>query len=71
MITIAVEKMVFMYGWRPSWPLINTLKQRQDSRRFPDDIFKHILLNENGCILMKISLKFVPQGPINNISALA
>ena len=30
-------------------------------------IFQHIFLNENGCILIKISLKFVPQGPINNI----
>ena len=32
--------------------------------------FKCIFLNENVCILIKISLKFVPKGPINNIPAL-
>ena len=37
---------------------------------FPDDIFKCFFLNENLSILIKISLKFVPQGPINNIPAL-
>ena len=37
---------------------------------FPDDIFKCILLNENVWISIKISLKFVPKGPINNIQAL-
>ena len=33
-------------------------------------IFKYIFLNENVRILIKISLKFIPQGPINNIPAL-
>ena len=37
---------------------------------FADDIFKRIFLNENGWISNNISLKFVPEGPINNISAL-
>ena len=37
---------------------------------FPDDIFKYIFLNENVWILIKISLMFVPTGPINNIPAL-
>ena len=37
---------------------------------FADDIFKHIFLNENARISIKISLKFVPKGPINNIPAL-
>ena len=46
----------------------NTL--RQDGRHFPDDIFKCIFLNENVWISIRISLKFVPKGPINNISAL-
>ena len=31
-----------------------------------DDIFKCIFLNENDRILIQISLKFVPNGPINN-----
>ena len=49
---------------------INTLRPRQNGRRFADDTFKRIFLNENVRILIKISLKFVPKGPINNIPAL-
>ena len=37
---------------------------------FADVIFKCIFLNENVWILIEISLKFVPKGPINNIPAL-
>ena len=37
---------------------------------FPDDILKWIVWNENVMILIKISLKFVPRGPINNIPSL-
>ena len=48
----------------------NTLKPRQNGRHFPDDIFKCIFLNEDAWISIKISLKFVPKGPINNILAL-
>ena len=51
----------------PSGAWLNTLKPRQDGRHFPDDIFKCIFLNENVWISMKIPLKFVPKGPINNI----
>ena len=50
--------------------LFNTLKPRQNGRHFADDIFKRIFLNENVCIPIKISLKFVPKGPVNNIPAL-
>ena len=35
-----------------------------------DDIFKWIFLNENGRILIQISLKFVPKHPIHNKPAL-
>ena len=49
---------------------LNTLRPRQNERHFADDIFKWIFLNENVWIPIKISLKFVPQGPINNIPAL-
>ena len=49
---------------------LNTLRPRQNGRHFPDDTFKHIFLNKNVRILIKISLKFVPKGPINKISAL-
>ena len=48
----------------------NTLRLRQDGHHFPDDIFKWIFLNENVWILIKISLKFVPWGQINNNPAL-
>ena len=49
---------------------INTLRPRQNGRHFADDTFKRIFMNENVRILIKISLKFVPKGPINNIHAL-
>ena len=42
---------------------------QQNGRYFPDDIFKCIFLNENVWIPVKISLKYVPKGPINNIPA--
>ena len=50
--------------------VLNTLRPRQNGRHFADDIFKCIFLNENVSIAIKISLKFVPNGPINNIPAL-
>ena len=37
---------------------------------FADDIFSCIFVNEKNCILIKISLKFVPKGPIDNNPAL-
>ena len=42
----------------------------QDGRHFPDDNLKWIFFYENLYILIKISLKFVPRGPFNNIPAL-
>ena len=50
--------------------VFNILRLRQNGWHFPDDIFKLIFLNENVWILIKILLKFVPKGPINNIPAL-
>ena len=50
--------------------MLNTLRPRQNGRHFADDIFKCIFLNEDVWISIKISLKFVPKGPINNIPAL-
>ena len=50
--------------------IINTLGPRQIGRHFPDDLFKWIFLNENVWISIKISLKFVLKGLINNIPAL-
>ena len=50
--------------------LVNSLRPKQNGRRFADDIFKWIFMNENVRILIKISLKFVPKGPINSNPAL-
>ena len=47
-------------------PSVNTLRPGQNGRRFADDTFKRIFVNENFRISIKISLKFVPKGPINN-----
>ena len=46
----------------------NTLT-RQNRHHFADDRFKCIFLNENLLSLIKISLKFIPMGPVNNIPA--
>ena len=48
----------------------NTLRPRQNGGHFPDNIFKRIFVNKNVHILINVSLKFVPKGPINNIPAL-
>ena len=48
----------------------NTFRLRQNGRHFPDNIFKCIFFSENVWISLKISLRFVPNGPINNIPAL-
>ena len=57
-------------GQLPGMHYLNTLRLRQNGCRFADDTFKCIFLNENVRISMKISLKFVPKGPINNNPAL-
>ena len=51
-------------------PQVNTLRPRQNGRHFANDTFKRIFLNENVRILIKIPLKFVHKGPINNIPTL-
>ena len=51
-------------------PFINTSRPGQNGRRFAGDTFKRIFVNENVRISNKISLKFVPKGPINNIPSL-
>ena len=60
---------IFVYG-NASDPCINSLRPRQDGRRFPDGTFELIFLNENVLLLIKISLTFVSNGPINNITTL-
>ena len=47
----------------------NSLAPGQNGRHFADDIFRCIFVNENFLILIKISQKFVPKGPISNNAA--
>ena len=49
---------------------VNTLRLRQNGHHFTEGIFKWIFWNENVWILIIISLKFVPEGPIDYIPAL-
>ena len=54
----------------PGCTSFNTLRPRQNGCHFPDDIFICIFLNETVWITINISLKSVPKGQINNISAM-
>ena len=42
----------------------------QNGRNFADNIFRCFFVNEMICILIKISLTFVPKAPIDNNQAL-
>ena len=48
----------------------NSSPPGQNGCHFTADIFKCIFIHENVWILFRISLEFVPKGPINNIPAL-
>ena len=48
---------------------VNTMRPRQNGHHFADDTFKRISWMKI-TISIKISLKFVPKGPIKNIPAL-
>ena len=49
---------------------MNTLRPRRNGRHLSDGILKCIFLNENMQTLLNISLKFVPNGLLNDIPAL-
>ena len=48
----------------------NTMKLRQNGHHFADETVKSSFFNDIFLILIKISLKFVTKGPLNNIPAL-
>ena len=54
---------------RSMWPY-GVTRPGRNRRKFSDDIFKCIFLNKNVLILIKILLKFILYGPINNIPPL-
>ena len=70
MICDAIEHRYFLLYSLSLIYYLNTLRPRQNGRRFADDTFKCIFLNENVIISIKISLKFVPKFRINSIPAL-
>ena len=51
-------------------PCVDSSLPGQNGGHFADDVFKCIVRNEEFCIAIKISLKFVPKGPIDNNPAL-
>ena len=51
-------------------PMLTHLPLDKMAAILSDDNFKCIFLNEKICILIEISLKFVPKGPIDNNPAL-
>ena len=55
-----------------NWHTVNVINSPpgQNGRHFADDIFICIVVNEKFLILIKISLKFILKGPIDNNSAL-
>ena len=70
LIIIYSGRLAFMdFLYIPHRQSLNTLRPRQVGCQFLD-IFKCIFMNENIWILIEISLKFVPKGPINNIPTL-
>ena len=50
--------------------LVNSSPPGQNGCHFADDNFRCIFVNENFCILIKISLKFAPKGTMENNHAL-
>ena len=79
-IVHAINRITMINVIPSGYPVINTthapltlwghLRPRQNGHHFPDDILKLIFVNEKAWISIKISLKLVPRGQINNIPAL-
>ena len=67
--TMAIKTHMMVYLLESPF-CIDTMRPRENGPSFPDDMFQCIFMNENLSISIKISLKFVSTGPINNISAL-
>ena len=47
---------------------INSSPPGQNGRLYTDNIFRCFFVHRKFCIWLQISLKFVPKGPMNNIS---
>ena len=53
-----------------TWISVNTLRLLENGEHVVNDIFKYIFFNVDYDNSMEILQKFVPRGPINNMSAL-
>ena len=51
------------------YDMLSSSPPGQNGCHFADDIFECIFVNEKLCILIKISLKFLPKAPIDYKSA--
>ena len=69
-LTMAIPIIQYLWVFWVSVYLAKTFRQRRNGRHYTDDIFNCIFFNQNVWIPIQISLKFVPNGPINNIPAL-
>ena len=49
---------------------VNKVRQRQNGCHFAHDIFRCIFFHEKCCILIPITLKFIPYGSVNTKTAL-
>ena len=49
---------------------VKSYRAGQNGRHFEDNIFKSLFVNEKFCVLIRISLKIVPKGPLDHNSAL-
>ena len=63
-------KVVFIKHEQGFQLLVNSSPPQQNGHQFAHDIFGCIFMNEKFCILIEISLKFVPKCPIDNNPAL-
>ena len=55
-------------NWKTGLAIVESSPPGQNGRHFADELFRGV--NDKFCILIKISLKFLPKGPINNKRAL-
>ena len=58
------------WEWASEWLNLTCFSPGLNGHHFTHNHFKCILINEKFCILIRISLKFVPKGPIDKKSAL-
>ena len=56
-----------IYFWYHRCKALAYRGRDKNGPHFADDIFKCVFLNENIWIAINISLKFIPDGPINSI----